>query len=61
VFNLGALVYPTIETTEENSMSKRPHTASRGTEYYIAPKGEANLLNLLQNHGHRVRIDPSES
>jgi restriction system protein len=21
----------------------------------------ANLLHLLQNHGHRVRIDPSES
>jgi hypothetical protein len=33
------LVYPTIETTEENRMSKRPHTAFRGTEYYAAPKG----------------------
>jgi hypothetical protein len=24
-YDLGALVYPTIETTEENKMSKRPH------------------------------------
>jgi len=38
-YDLGTLVYPTIETAEENRMSKRPHAASRGTERYIAPKG----------------------
>jgi hypothetical protein len=28
-YDLGALVYPTIETAEENRMSKRPHAEPR--------------------------------